>query len=188
MTPQANHLRGAAHGRAWSGYAGGSWRPTWHVRFGAAIAVQSFNGELADQNRFDRTNTRAGQNPKDNGHAPTRRTGLPKVIVKRTIHSVPVDRPVSMDVGNNMSFRMAAVGGMWRIVVVRVIDFTRCVFRSRDNRRLKNERHRRCHHHDDSKTSTSRPRTRAQRHTSQFLHHEGRPSYTELKRRVDTHS
>src|ERR1700694_4479079 len=99
MSPSASHLRGAAIGRAWSGHAGGSWRPTWHVRFGAAIRVQSFNGELADQNRFDRANTRAGQNPKDDGHAPTRRTGLSNVIVKRTIHMLPVDRPVGMDVG-----------------------------------------------------------------------------------------
>ena len=34
------------------------------------------------------------------------------MIVKRTIHIVPVDRPVGMDVGNNMSFRMAAKRGM----------------------------------------------------------------------------
>jgi hypothetical protein len=128
-TPQTSHLGGAASGCARSGYAGGSWRPSWHVRLGAAIRVEFRNGELADQDRLDRAKAQAGQNADDNGHAPTWRTGLANMVVNRIIvHRVPVDRPISMDVGNEMRFRMGVVRGIGRVLVLDVMVLIRCGF------------------------------------------------------------
>ena len=104
MTPWANHFRGVADRRARSGYAGGSWRASWPIRLGAAVLIQSLYRELADQNRFDRAHIGTGQNTDDDRHAPTRRTGLAKMVVDATfpiLHGVPVHGAVSMDVSHD---------------------------------------------------------------------------------------
>src|SRR6516165_8795783 len=101
MTPWANHFRGVADRHARSGYAGGSWWSSWPIRLGAAIGFQSLYRELADQNRFDRAHIGTGQNTDDDRHAPTRRTGLAKMVVDATVpilHGVPVHGAVSVDV------------------------------------------------------------------------------------------
>jgi hypothetical protein len=118
-----------------SGYAGGSWRPSWHVRLGAAMRGHAFDRELADQDFFNGAGTQAGQNPNHNGHAPARRAGLPDMVVQFVVvHGVPVNGAVGMDMGHNMRFRMRAVRLIGCVLVVRVVDLARRAFRSRDER------------------------------------------------------
>src|SRR5215831_15870241 len=104
MTPLANQFRGVADRHARSGYAGGSWWSSWPIRFGAAIRIQSLHRKLADQNRFDRAHAWAGHNSDDDRHAPTRRTGLAKMIVDRdvpTVNGMPVHGSVRMNVSHD---------------------------------------------------------------------------------------
>ena len=165
MTPSANHFRGVADRHARSGYAGGSWRSSWPIRLGAAIRFESLYRKLADQNRFDRARAGAGQNADDDRHAPTRRTGLAKMVVDRTapiLYGVPVHGAVSMDVSHDVR----RVAPIWEsITKVRAtlgIDTTRRRF---DVGCLQSKLKHRGDHHDDDAPMEPRLGANAQIHT-----------------------
>jgi hypothetical protein len=103
------------------------------------------------------------------------------VVNRIIVHRVPVDRPVGMDVGDEVRFRMGAVRGIRRVVVVGVMVLIRCGFGCRNERCLKGKCHRRCHHHDGNAPPKPRAGTRSQLHTSKRPHY-ARSSYTKLGR------
>jgi hypothetical protein len=135
--------------------------------------------ELADQNRFDRALAGTGQNTDHDRHAPTRRTGLAKMIVDATfpiLHGVPVHGAVSMDVSHDVRFRGAPI---WQttgsVTWVRTGLAIHRIRRRPDFGRLQGKLQHRGDHHDDDAPTEPRLGADAQPHTSKSLHKQDCP-------------
>jgi hypothetical protein len=126
--------------------------------------------KLSDQNRFNRADTGAGQNSDGNRHAPTRRTGLAKMIVdSTTLNGMPVDSSVSMSVTDEVHLRVSLIrkttGRIAKAGADIVIDDT-C--RRLDVGCLQGKLQHRRDHHDDDAPMKPRLVANPQHHTSKF--------------------